>query len=104
MSAFVRRLTIMSTLSWLAASSPGGGAAASQLGEFAARPPTATAVQIRSTRQKGSTANAQFARDMKTCMGTWDRFTQMTKTEWRQTCRRTLKTKEFLPLDELKPE
>ena len=43
-----------------------------------------------------------YARDMKTCMDSWDLFTQMTKAEWKQTCERTLKDKYYLPSDELK--
>ena len=45
-----------------------------------------------------------YARDMKTCMDSWDSFTQMTKAEWKQTCERTLKEKYYRPLDELKDQ
>ena len=45
-----------------------------------------------------------YARDMKTCMDTWNSFTQMTKAEWKQTCERTLKDKYYLPSDELKDQ
>lgn len=44
------------------------------------------------------------ARDMKMCMDAWDSQTQMSKVEWKATCKRTLKEKYYLPDDELEQQ
>jgi hypothetical protein len=40
---------------------------------------------------RGYASNVKAASDMSRCMATWDPSTQMSKQEWRETCKRTVK-------------
>jgi hypothetical protein len=59
-------------------------------------PPTTQKV-ITTPKQRKLTAAEEFAKEMKSCMDAWDSFTRMTKAEWRQTCNRTLRMREYQP-------
>jgi hypothetical protein len=43
------------------------------------------------TQNVGRTGGAKASSPMSRCLATWDRTSQMTKQEWRQTCRRVVK-------------
>jgi hypothetical protein len=51
--------------------------------------PGPSIAQAQDTQQNAGKAEAETP--MSRCMATWDRATQMSKEEWRETCKRTIK-------------
>ena len=81
-STFVR-LTAMFTAAGLAA------VGASMFLLTLVHAPEASNAQAQVAQQKTDKAEAETP--MSRCMATWDRATQMSKEEWRETCKRTIK-------------
>lgn len=56
------------------------------------RPPLVQAqLYTAQTQNVGRTGGAKASSPMMRCLATWDRTSQMSKQEWRQTCRRVVK-------------
>ena len=69
-----------------------GLAAASEFPSFLVtlvHAPGPSIAQVQDAQQKAGKAEAKSP--MTRCMDTWDRATQMTKQEWKETCKRTIK-------------
>lgn len=57
-----------------------------------AQPGRSSGVQSPPPQQKfGTTKNVEAKSPMQRCIDSWDRATQMSKQEWKETCKRTVK-------------
>ena len=50
-----------------------------------------TTEPVQSTRTQAAAKSDRTKTPMERCISNWDRATQMSKREWRETCRRTVK-------------
>jgi hypothetical protein len=81
--------------------SPAANPAAPKAGDVASpKQPAAPPAQAPASPQtaqvekkKELTLEEEFEQEMKTCMESWDRGTSMSKSQWRQVCQRTVRSR-----------
>lgn len=56
-----------------------------------AQPGRSSVAQLPPQQKSGKAANAETKSPMRRCIDSWDRGTQMSKQEWKETCKRTVK-------------
>lgn len=58
---------------------------------LATEPSSSLSTQPQAGQSGGSAAKAGSKGLMETCLASWDRATQMSKQEWKETCKRTVR-------------